>query len=219
MRTSIIAAALFAGAAIPLATPVAAQSTAAVDRATAAWGRITSLRAGFQQAVTNPLTGRTETARGEYQQQGRTKLAVRFTDPAGDRIVADGKHLWLYLPSTTPGQVLRSPVGDGAGGVDVTAQFLSSPKTRFTITAEGSATVAGRAADVLLLVPKRADDRPFARAKVWVDAKDGLIRQFEVTDGQGLTRKVTLTDVQVNAKVDPAAFRFTPPKGVRVVDR
>ncbi len=217
MRTSIIAAALFAGAALPL--PLAAQSTAAVDRATAAWARITTLRAGFQQAVMNPLTGRTETARGEYQQQGRTRLAVRFTDPAGDRIVADGKHVWLYLPSTTPGQVLRSPIGEGAGGVDVTAQFLSSPKTRFTITPEGSATVGGRAADVLLLVPKTANDRPFARAKVWVDAKDGLIRQFEVTDAQGLTRKVTLSDVQVNGKVDAGAFKFSPPKGVRVVDR
>jgi hypothetical protein len=39
--------------------------------------------------------------------RGRDRIAVRFTDPAGDRIVADGRSLWIYLPSTAPDQVIR----------------------------------------------------------------------------------------------------------------
>lgn len=205
-------------AAIVLPGSLAAQSPAVtVDKAVAAWAKVTSLRATFEQSVTNPLTGSAETARGEYQQQGRSRISVRFTDPAGDRIVADGKTMWLYLPSTTPGQVIRTRPGNG-GTVDFTAQFLDSPKTRYTITDAGRGTVDGRSARALTLVPKKGKT-PFARAKVWVDDKDGLIRQFEVVDANGLTRKVRLVAMRVNAPVDASAFRFTPPKGVRVVEQ
>ena len=55
-------------------------------------------------------------------------------NPAGDRIVADGKWVWVYLPSATPDQVIRMPVGDGhstpAGGavsLDFISQFLTDP--------------------------------------------------------------------------------------------
>ena len=33
-----------------------------------------------------------------------------FHEPEGDLIVADGSHLWLYYPSTHPGQVIRSEI-------------------------------------------------------------------------------------------------------------
>lgn len=200
----------------PLA--LAAQSPAAtVDRAVAAWNKVTSVRATFEQTVTNPLTGRAERAQGVYLQQGKNRVSIRFTQPAGDRIVADGKALWLYLPSSAPGQVIRTSPSGGAT-VDWTGQFLASPKERYTITDAGRATVDGRATHALSLAPK-GKDAPFARAKVWVDERDGLIRQFEVVDASGVLRRVRLTSLQVNVPVEASAFRFSPPKGVRVVDQ
>lgn len=197
---------------------LAAQApTSVVDRAVAAWDKVNSLRASFEQTVTNPLTGRAAKARGEYLQQGKNRISVRFTDPAGDRIVADGRALWLYLPSTTPGQVIRTSPRNGAT-VDWTAQFLDSPKTRYTITDAGRATVDGRATRALVLKPKQKDT-PFTTAKVWVDDRDGLIRQFEVVDASGIKRHVRLTSLRVNVPVEASAFRFSPPKGVRVVDQ
>ena len=226
-RAGVVATVISAGAASVLAllpsdasaqapSPTAAST---VDRAVAAWAGVKSLRATFEQTVTNPLTGSAEKARGEYQQQGRNRLSVRFTDPAGDRIVADGTVLWLYLPSTTPGQVIRTKAGGDGPNVDFTAQFLDSPKTRYTITDAGRGTVDGRAARALLLVPKSRNGAPFSRAKVWVDDRDGLIRQFEVVDASGLTRLVRLTGLKVNGSVDAAAFRFVVPRGVRVVQQ
>lgn len=204
-------------AALVFATPAAGAqgTTPTVDRAVAAWEKVTSLRATFEQTITNPLTGRAENARGEYLQQGKNRISVRFTSPEGDRIVADGKALWLYLPSSTPGQVIRTAPGSGAT-VDWTAQFLSSPKTRYTIADAGRATVGGRATHALVLTPKK-NDSPFTRAKVWVDERDGLIRQFEVVDASGVKRHVRLTSLRINVPVDASVFRFTPPKGVRVV--
>ena len=212
--------ALAALAVAPAPAPLGAQSVEqTIDRAVAAWNAAKTVRASFEQTLTNPLTGSAVTARGEFQQQGRNRIDIRFTDPAGDRIVADGRALWVYLPSTTPGQVIKSSLARGANSVDLTGQFLTSPKSKYQITAAGTTSVGGRPARGLLLVPKREGSQPFTRATVWVDDRDALIRQFEVTDHNGVTRRVRLTSIRLNAPIDADAFRFTPPAGARVVQQ
>jgi outer membrane lipoprotein carrier protein len=191
-----------------------------LDRAVDAWAKVRTARATFEQTIVNPLTGSTLTATGEYQQQRPAKLSVRFEQPANDRIVADGRYVWLYLPSTTPGQVIRTPLGSGGTGtVDLSAQFLTSPRSRFDVTPAGAQTVSGRATHGFTLVPKAAQGTPFRSATVYVDDADASIRQFTVTEGNGVQRTVRLTSFRANVPVDPAAFVFTPPAGVRVVER
>lgn len=194
---------------------------AILNRATAAWAKVRTMKGAFEQTIVNPITGGTMVTYGLVEQQRKpSRIAVRFTEPAGDVIVADGTALWLYLPSTTPGQVIKQRLGAaGAANVDLTAQFLDSPRTRYTITVGPAATVSGRTTRALHLVPKTAGSVPFTRATVWVDDRDGLVRQFEVTDQNGLTRKVRMTAMNVNVPVAASSFRFTPPKGTRVVDQ
>jgi outer membrane lipoprotein carrier protein len=204
-----------------LSASLPAQSPeATLDRAVKAYSGVKTVRATFSQSVTNPLTGTESKARGEFvQQRARGRLAIRFLDPAGDRIVADGKNVWVYLPSTNPGQVIKMRGAPGNAGMpDVTAQFLDAPKGRYTVTDAGRARVAGRAAHALLLVPRGAN-APFRRATIWVDDADGLVRQFEVTEESGLVRRVTITSIQPNAAVANSAFTFVPPRGVRVFER
>ena len=202
--------------------PAAAQSSSSklLDRAVAAWAKVKTARATFQQTIENPLTGNTLTSSGEYQQQRPGKLSVRFNDPAADRIVADGKYVWLYLPSTTPGQVIRSRLGEGGTGtVDLSAQFLTSPRERFDITSLGAKTVSGRATHAYRLVPKSGQDAQFRSAVVYLDDRDASVRQFEVTEPSGLQRTVRLTSFRANVPVDASAFTFTPPAGTRIVNR
>src|SRR5689334_1470933 len=104
MPLATLRALAFAGALLaPLSLAAARPQADLLDRAVAAWSKVKTARATFEQTIDNPLTGRTLTASGEYQQQRPGKLSVRFSQPADDRIVADGSRLWLYLPSTTPG--------------------------------------------------------------------------------------------------------------------
>jgi outer membrane lipoprotein carrier protein len=191
---------------------------AALDKAVATYAGMTTIRATFEQTIENPMTGSSMVSRGEILQRKPNMLSVRFTDPAGDRIVVDGKMVWIYLPSTNPGQVIRQPAAGGAAAMlDPASELLTSPRTRYTITDGGSETLGTRSTRVLTLVPKR--ELGFAKARVWIDTQNGLLRQFEVTDANGLSRRVRLLSITPNGKVDAAAFRFTPPRGVQVFDQ
>lgn len=191
---------------------------AVIQRAVAAWGKVRTLRATFEQTVTNPITGSAMTSRGELQQRKPGRLAIRFSDPAGDAIVADGSHVWVYLPSATPGQVIRMTNAQAGGGqTDLIGQFLDAPRRKYDVRDAGGETVNGRRARALILTPRQGERLPFLRAKVWIDNKDSFIRQFESTDANGITRRVRLLRLRPNAAVDPAAFRFSVPAGVRVV--
>ncbi len=218
LRALALAGALLAPLSLAAARPRAQGDL--LDRAVAAWAKVRTARATFEQTITNSLTGRTLTATGEYQQQRPGRLSVRFSQPANERIVADGSRLWLYLPSTTPGQVIRTSLKNGGSGtVDLTAQFLTAPRSRFTITEKGAAEVSGRKTHAYDLVPKQKDGVQFETATVWIDDADATIRQFEVTEPSGLVRRVRLTSFRPNAPVDASAFTFTVPEGVRIVDR
>jgi outer membrane lipoprotein carrier protein len=205
---------------LALALPVAAiaqSPEATVDRAASAYAKVKSARATFEQTLTNPLTGNTTTARGEYVQQSPGKLAVTFTQPKGDRIVNDGHAVWVYVPSSAPGQVLKLSPTAGAGSVDLLATFLTNPREKYAMTGAGTATIGGRATHAVALVPRQP--MQFAKATVWIDDADATLRQFEVTDNMGLVRRVRITKLSLNVPVSSKAFAFTPPAGVKVYDQ
>jgi outer membrane lipoprotein carrier protein len=218
MQQTFIAAALTAVlASVPLSVE-AQRAQAAVDRAVSAYNRLTTVRAEFVQTLTNPITGTRLTARGEFMRKRPNRIAINFSDPAGDRIVADGRTVWVYLPSAAPDQVVKlSPRNFDATRIDPASQFLIDPRSRFTMTDAGVASVRGRTAREVVLVP-RTTGAPFTRARVWIDERDSLIRQFEVTEPSGLVRRVVITRLRLNVPVPNSAFVFTPPAGARIVD-
>jgi len=206
-------------AAAPLAA--GAQSVdVTIDRAVAAWAKVTTVRGSFEQTVSNSLTGSSATAHGEYTQERPSRLAIRFTAPDSGAIVSDGKVVWVFLPASAPGQVVKRPATDrSASPIDLTGQFLDAPRTKYDISAAGTRTVAGHSARGLLLVPKKGATAPFTKATVWVDDDDSLIREFEETEPSGVTRHVVITAIQTNITVDRSAFAFAIPKGVKVIDQ
>jgi outer membrane lipoprotein carrier protein len=190
-----------------------------IERATAQWSKIQTMRATFEQTLINPITGSSMPSKGSFQQRRPDRLAVDFTDPKGDRIVADGKFVWLFLQSTTPGQVLKMTYAEaGAANTDLVGQFLDTPREKYDIVDHGFESIAGRATRVLTLTAKPGQVAAFIRSKVWIDTTDSMIRQFESTEATGFTRKVRLLTVTPNATVDTAAFTFRVPPGVRVVE-
>ena len=216
----LVVLALFC-APVPLclgAPPLAAQDPdPIVDRAVATFQRVSTLRADFSQRVNDPMIGTDESSRGEYLAQRPNKFAMRWRHPAGDLIVADGQTLWVYLPSTTPNQVIRSAITRGGQSADVIGEFLDHPREHFTIAWVRADSVNRRPADVLAFTPKAAN-APYSRVLVWIDRRDNLPHQVEISEASGSVRRVTLDRIQVNGGVTARDFVFTPPSGARVVD-
>ena len=206
--------------ALPAFLPAAANAQNAdgvIDRAVAAYARLNSMRAEFRQTLTNPLTGTSQTTNGVILRKKPNLLSINFE--SGDRVAADGVALWVYLPSSVPGQVVRLPyTGRNAIAVDPAEQFLDSPRAKFSVTSSGSATIAGRATHAVTLTPKRANTG-FTNAKIWIDDTDSSIRQFDVESSNGLKRHVVITSFTANPQLPQSSFRFKVPKGAKVVDQ
>jgi outer membrane lipoprotein carrier protein len=198
----------------------AQSADATLDRAVAAWSKVRTVRGTFEQTVTNPITGGSATTHGTFAQERPNRLAIRFSTPDSSAVVADGKYLWVYLPASAPGQVIKRAATDRAAvPIDPTGQFLDAPRSKYEISAAGTRTVAGHPAHGLALVAKPGAGTPVQRATVWIDDDDSLIREFESTETSGVTRHVRLTTLEPNAAVGRDAFTFAVPKGVKVVDQ
>lgn len=219
LRRTVVAVA----AALMLAAPAGAQQSAdagaLLGRAARTYRSLESLRADFEQVISDPMVG-TFTSRGTLFQTGDNRLAMRFSDPAGDAIVVDGEHVWIYTPSTTPGQVIRSAVPSGGPvyGYNLLAWFLDRPSERYEAEYLRRDIVGGRPVDVIALTPL-SDEMPFRSAVVWLDRDDALPRRLEITERGGGKRTLTLLQLRPNAAMPRNALRFEVPRGVRVVDR
>lgn len=215
LRAAVVLAAL-AGAA---PTAQAQDVAVIVGRAAAVYKAIGALSADFTQTIEDPMLGREE-SRGTLVQAGESKLAMRFSDPEGDAIVADGRRIWVYTPSTTPNQVLRLPMPSGGPvyGFNLLGWLLDRPAERYRTTYVRSDTLGGRSIDVVRLEPL-SDDVPFTRATLWLDKDEALPRRLQVKERSGLTRTLTLLNVRASPPMGPKTFVFEVPKGVRVVDQ
>lgn len=192
---------------------------AVVGRAALAYRSLSALRADFDQSIENQMIGNSD-SKGVLLQSGPAKLSMRFTDPPGEAIVIDGRYVWVYTPSTTPGQVLRLPVPSGGPvyGYNLLAWLLDRPTERYTSTYVRADQLDHRPMDVVEMVPT-VPDMPFSRATVWIDRSDGLPRRMEIEELSGQRRTLTLHNLRVNQPVAANAFNFVVPDGVRVVDQ
>lgn len=215
-RRLVGALALAAGA--PLATPAAAQDVSAVlQHAERAYQAVSSLTATFTQTIINPMLGGPETTYGRLFLVPPDRFAMRFTDPNGERIVADGTWLWLYAPSSAPQQVIRQPIPQsGAQTPNLVAQFVERPLERYRASFVASDTVSGDTVDIIQLVPFD-EGLGFREAEIAVARTDGVLRRIALVEPSGQRRRIVLSAIRTNVRVPPSELTFDVPKGTRVV--
>lgn len=186
-----------------------------LELAAARYRLVGTLCADFEQHFSVPLLGTERTGSGRLCQARPNLFAMRFSDPEGDVIVADGESVWVYLPSNDPRNVLKTPAGESSGGRDFHREFLEDPASKYEVTYEGRDEVGGRPTHRLRLVPKTP--REYRAAVLWLDDEVPVLRQIRLEEENGNVRTITLSNVAFEARPPEGFFSFTPPQGAVVI--
>ncbi|HEX2190279.1 MAG TPA: outer membrane lipoprotein chaperone LolA [Longimicrobiaceae bacterium] len=194
-----------------------AAADAILERVESAYTGVRSMQADFVQDLRVPLLGTSQRSSGKLYQRRPDRFLMKFSDPAGDVIVADGRSFWMYYPSSDPKQVMKTSIAEGSEQVDLHRQFLSDPTARYHATLDGEETVDGHRTHVLTLVPKQQS--PVRKLRIWVDPDDYAVRRFEMTEENESVRRIELRNLKRNVDIPDGLFAFTPPRGTQVFEQ
>ena len=191
------------------------EGTQVLDGAAARYADVETLCADFVQRLEIPLLGDETTGAGRLCQTRPNLFSMRFTDPDGDAIVADGEWIWVYRPSNDPRQVFKFSPDRTAGGRDFHREFLEDTHAKYEVAYEAPEEVGGVQTHRLRLVPKgRATYRA---AVLWIDRGAPVLRQVRIEEENGNVRTITLSNVEFDATPGSGWFAFELPPNALVI--
>ncbi len=201
---------------ILFATAARAQSVSDVaSRVDRYYNRLSSMKAAFTETYSGAGIDRTESGTLLLKKPGRMRWD--YASPRAKLFVADGSTAWFYVPGERQARKadikklddLRSPL-----------RFLLG-KTRLRKELNGlsiATDVHPLNPDTTILrgIPKGMEDR-VQQVQIEVNPAGQIIR-IRVEEVDGATTEFRFTNIEPNAPVDSALFRFKPPDGVEVVE-
>lgn len=187
----------------------AAHAGVAMERLHAFFNEVHSLRGDFSQTTFDQHNHVSQHAQGTFAIQRPGKFHWDYSSPYHQLIVANSKKVWLYDAELE--QVTVKKLDEAVGNTP--AQLLSSGDSlekSFTIRELGAIDKL----EWVELTP-REKDSSFEHIRLGFDRHK--LRIMELQDNFGHTTRLEFSHLQLNSRLDPSLFKFTPPPGVDVV--
>ncbi len=169
-----------------------------------------SLTANFQQQLFNESGELLDTADGKLYLQRPGKFNWEYNQPYSQKIITDGKTLWIYdedLEQVTirsmKGGIQATPAAilGGSANVDELYRIVDLGKL------EGYDWVRLESVE---------EDSQYSDVRLGFDGDK--LGMMILSDNLDQTTRIDFDDVQLNPEIDAAYFEFTPPEGVDVID-
>ncbi len=178
--------------------------------------KVYSVRANFLQERISKQGHATSGAKGIVAIRRGNRFRIDYTEPLRQTVVSDGTVVWSYdqrdktaFSIPVRGTVLPS-IFSFLWGIDET-----SPLRARHIGGALSPKSSGRAA-VALILPQTY--LPIETVVLTITSNCPGISRVLLGDAAGILTRITLSDVQTNVGIGARWFRFTPPRGTRIVD-
>ncbi len=173
-----------------------------------------SLKANFTESYTGLGMDRAESGTLLLAKPGRMRWD--YSSTPGKVFLLDGKYGWFYTPGAPQVQRvaakelddLRSPLRFLLGHTDLEKE-LTSLKV---------APDAAHPGDLVLTGQPKGQEKRVNRVALSVEPANGAIVAIEIDEIDGAVTRFLFTAQQPDAAMQPGTFRFTPPKGIPVVD-
>lgn len=173
------------------------------------WRETKTFSASFVQVTVNEDQAQTQKREGKVAFSRPGRIYWKYTTPP-ETIVADGNTLWIYDEELAT--VTRQGLDQALAAAPL-ALFAGEKVERF-FRIEQEKEKEG----VLFyrLTPKSPEDSSYKA--VWVGFCQKSLCRLAFDDGFGNKTTVFFSQVKVNPPLDGSLFRFSPPKGVDVID-
>src|SRR3954466_3490927 len=204
-----------------LALAVSAASAASIDRYKTFINETQSARAAFEQKVYDRNGKLVQESRGNFVLQRPGRFRWVYDKPADQVIVGDGTRVWIYdrqlnqvtvrKLSAAIGSTPAAPAPGGTGGgKNVRASGGAGVEKAFALSDAGEKD----GLEWLEATP-REREAGFERVRMGFNAKG--LEAMQLTDNFGQTTVLRFSKLERNPKVNPAEFKFDPPKGADVL--
>jgi outer membrane lipoprotein carrier protein len=182
---------------------------AAIERFKAFVRTTHSARADFEQKVYDRNRKLVQESKGSFVFLRPGRFRWVYDKPVDQLIVGDGERVWIYDRDLNQATVRKlskalgsTPAALLAGSSDVESAFdLSDASER----------------DGLEWLEAKPRDRDAGFERIRMGFGAAGIEAMELTDYFGQTTLLFFSNLVRNPKVDPAEFRFVPPKGADVL--
>jgi outer membrane lipoprotein-sorting protein len=158
---------------------------------------------------------------------GNSKLSIEQSN-ADTTVVRNGNTVWTYhskdnsaTKGTVPGEpangaALTDPPADPASAA---TQLLAKVRQSSTVSVEGTARVAGRAAYELVLTPQPSERTLLREVRVAIDAEKRVPLQLAVMTYGTADPALQIAFSDITFAPQPASeFQFIPPQGAKVTE-
>ena len=189
-----------------LTSPAFAQS--AEKRLNDALAKLDNLTADFKQTVLDDEKKIVQQSSGKVAIQRPGKFSWIYTTPYEQRIIADGKELWIY--DVDLDQVTVKPMATGLASAPIMILMRQDKiDSEFNISEIGQRKF-------LYWVKLEPKTRDMDYTDVYIGLEDGAVKAMELRDKFGQSTQIVFDKLRLNVVHNPATFKFVAPAGVDV---
>jgi len=166
-----------------------------------------SIRATFTETTVSTLLEKPIVAHGTIVAAPPARVVMTYTDPERRTLMMDGRSMLIAWPDRNEREKLD--ISQVQKRIDQYFTHASADDLRsmFDITAQHDPTM--RNVDRVDMRPKRKQIKQgLERLELWIDTKELLLVQMQMTFPGGDRKVIKLEDITVNVPVDEATFRI-----------
>jgi len=189
---------------------------------------LTSMQSDVTMVKTNTQLNIPETTSGKLSYISKTNpksrgmmwVRINWTKPVEEQILVIGDEYQLYRPRLNQVIEGKTDKAKNSGSVGGALGFMSMSRDQLRANYEAVLVspdpedLGGTRAWHLQLTPKTQTS--YKSAELWIDA-NGAPLQTKITERNGDTTVVRLTNRKENASVSTSEFKLQLPKGVKIV--
>ncbi|HNT10388.1 MAG TPA: outer membrane lipoprotein carrier protein LolA [Spirochaetota bacterium] len=188
-----------------------------VKKIRTAFGKIDSYQADF--TITTQRLGKNSMQSGTVKYKSPDKLLVEFSQPAGQRIVSNGKTMWIYIPSmnVVAEQDLKSDSGNiiFSGTKSGLRRLFSKYHYKFAGREQPEPQPDGTKMYTLMLVQKESRSG-YRTMKLWVTEQYSIARAYGETS-TGKKVDILFRNVRTDANFPNGLFAFDMPARAKLI--